>query len=40
VFKDNQLQAIEIEIGFAESRYTVVTSGDLESGMELIVGKK
>lgn len=40
VFKDNQLQAIEIEIGFAESRYTVVTSGDLQPGMELIVGKK
>jgi HlyD family secretion protein len=40
VFKDNQLQAIEIEIGFAENRFTVVTSGDLEPGMELIVGKK
>lgn len=40
VFKDEQLQAIEIEIGFAENRYTVVTAGELEPGMELIVGKK
>lgn len=40
VFKDNQLQAIEIKIGFAESRYTVVTAGELEPGTELIIGKK
>ncbi len=40
VIKDGMLHAIEVRISFAESRFTVVESGDLTEGMQLVVGVK
>jgi HlyD family secretion protein len=40
VAKNDLLEAVELEISFAESRYTVVVSGSLEEGMELVTGIK
>ncbi|MBL8889354.1 MAG: efflux RND transporter periplasmic adaptor subunit [Planctomycetaceae bacterium] len=40
IVKDNQLQAIEVKIGFSDSRYTVVESGEVTEGMELVTGVK
>jgi HlyD family secretion protein len=38
--KNDHLEALEIEVGFAESRYTIVAKGQLEEGMELVTGLK
>ncbi|MBX3419351.1 MAG: efflux RND transporter periplasmic adaptor subunit [Pirellulaceae bacterium] len=40
VVREGILHAIEIEVGFSESRYSVVVSGELEEGMELVTGMK
>lgn len=40
VVRGDHLEAVEITIGFAESRYTVVASGVLEEGQELVTGVK
>lgn len=40
IVKDGLLQAIEVTIGFAESRFTVVESGELHEGMQLVIGQK
>jgi HlyD family secretion protein len=40
VVQDDLLQAIEVKIGFSESRYTILESGDLTPGMELVTGIK
>ena len=40
VVKDDMLQAIEVKISFSDSRYTVVESGDITEGMELVTGVK
>ncbi len=40
VVEDNLLRAIEVRIGFSESRYTIVESGELTEGMALVTGLK
>ncbi len=40
VVKDDQLQAIEVKIGFSDSRFTVVESGEITTEMELVTGVK
>jgi HlyD family secretion protein len=40
VMKDDLLQAIEVKIGFSDSRYTVVESGEVTEDMELVTGVK
>ncbi len=40
VVKDGLLRAVPVTISFAESRFTVVESGDVEEGMELVTGIK
>jgi len=40
IVKDDLLQAIEVRIGFSESRYTIMDSGELTAGMELVTGIK
>lgn len=40
IIKDGMLNAVEVRISFAESRFTVVESGDLQEGMQLVVGVK
>lgn len=34
------LEAIEVEVGFSESRFTVLKSGELREGMQLVTGLK
>lgn len=38
--KNGLLEAIEVIVGFSESRYTVLESGELEAGMQLVTGTK
>ena len=38
VVENDLLKAIEVEIGFMESRFTTVTSGELKPGMALVTG--
>ena len=38
VVENDLLKAIEVEIGFMESRLTTVTSGELKPGMALVTG--
>ncbi|MBX3421356.1 MAG: efflux RND transporter periplasmic adaptor subunit [Pirellulaceae bacterium] len=40
VERDGILQAIEVQVGFSDSRYTVVTSGDVQEGTPLVTGIK
>lgn len=40
IVKDGLLQAIEVRVGFAETRYTVIESGELTEGMQLVVGQR
>jgi len=40
VNNSGMLEAIEIEVGFSESRYTVLKSGALTEGMQLVTGVK
>jgi HlyD family secretion protein len=40
VLKDEQLQAIEVKIGFSDSRFTIVESGEVSADMELVTGVK
>ena len=40
IINDGQLEAIEVRVGFSDSRYTVVLEGDLEPGMQLVTGVK
>jgi HlyD family secretion protein len=40
VVKDGLLEAIEVMVGFSESRYSVLVSGSLEEGTQLVTGAK
>jgi HlyD family secretion protein len=40
VLKEEQLQAIEVKIGFSDSRFTIVESGEVSADMELVTGVK
>lgn len=40
IVKDGMLQAVEVSVSFAESRFTVVEDGELQEGMELVTGIK
>ncbi len=40
IAKDGMLEAVEVIVGFSESRFTVLESGDLKEGMQLVTGVK
>lgn len=40
VEKSGMLHAIEVEVGFSDSRYTALVAGEIEDGMQLVTGKK
>ncbi|MDP1560683.1 MAG: efflux RND transporter periplasmic adaptor subunit [Pirellulaceae bacterium] len=40
IIKDDRLQAIEVKIGFSDSRFTIVDSGEVTEDMELVTGVK
>ena len=40
VEEDGRLRAIEVVTGVYDNRYTEVVSGELEEGLELVVGRK
>lgn len=40
VIKNDQLHAIEVKIGFSDSRFTVVESGEVTEDLELVTGVK
>lgn len=40
VIKDERLHAIEVKIGFSDSRFTIVESGEVTEDMELVTGVK
>lgn len=40
VEKNGLLQAIEVEVGFSDSRHTALLSGEIQDGMQLVTGRK
>jgi HlyD family secretion protein len=40
VEKDGLLEAIEVSVGFSESRFSVLEKGDLSEGVRLVTGRK